>query len=301
MSVQTQEVTSVAPPPAVLDGEARLFRENFNRTSFPFAHHLAGHPLFELPRLLELSKTLPESDIYYDAGDIRVGQRRDQTPRTQLSVAQLIDRIENAGAWILLKRANRDPRYAVILDQALAEAGGLVGARFPKKMRMRSAVILITSPNRVTSYHIDPDCNFLCQIRGKKVLHVFDRYDREVLPEEEIERFWAVDKNAAVYKEKYQARARSYSLKPGVGVHMPVNAPHWVQNSDNISVTVAMIFQYPESVLGNIYRWNYYLRKAGVRPLAPGRSKVRDALKSWTMGGAIHVRNAVEWALKRKR
>ena len=237
MSVQTQEVTSVAPPPAVLDGEARLFRENFNRASFPFAHHLAGHPLFELPRLLELSKTLPESDIYYDAGDIRVGQRWDQTPRTQLSVAQLIDRIENAGAWILLKRANRDPRYAVILDQALAEAGGLVGARFPNKMRMRSAVILITSPNRVTSYHIDPDCNFLCQVRGEKVLHVFDRYDREVLPEEEIERFWAVDKNAAVYKEKYQDRARSYSLKPGVGVHMPVNAPHWVQNADNVSVT----------------------------------------------------------------
>ncbi len=301
MSVQTQEAMSVAPPPTVFDGEARLFRENFNRASFPFAHHLAGHPLFELPRLLELSKGLPDSDIYYDAGDIRVGQRWDQTPRTQLSVDQLIDRIENAGAWILLKRANRDPRYAAILDQGLAEAGRLVGAPFPKKMRMRSAVVLVTSPNRVSSYHIDPDCNFLCQIRGEKVIHVFDRYDREVLPEEELERFWAVDKNAAVYKEKYQDRARSYELKPGVGVHMPVNAPHWVKNADNVSVTLAMIFQYPESVLGNIYRWNYYLRKTGVRPLPPGRSKVRDALKSWTMGGAIQVRNSVAWALRRKR
>ena len=166
---------------------------------------------------------------------------------------------------------------------------------------MRSAVVLVTSPNRVSSYHIDPDCNFLCQIRGEKVIHVFDRYDREVLPEEELERFWAVDKNAAVYKEKYQDRARSYELKPGVGVHMPVNAPHWVKNADNVSVTLAMIFQYPESVLGNIYRWNYYLRKTGVRPLPPGRSKVRDALKSWTMGGAIQVRNSVAWALRRKR
>ena len=41
--------------------------------------------------------------------------------------------------------------------------------------RMRTAVILITSPNRVTSYHIDPDCNFLCQLQGEKVLHVFGR------------------------------------------------------------------------------------------------------------------------------
>ena len=78
-------------------------------------------------------KGLPDSDIYYDAGDIRVGQCWDQTPRTQLSVDQLIDRIENAGAWILLKRANRDPRYAAILDQGLAEAGRLVGRRSRKR------------------------------------------------------------------------------------------------------------------------------------------------------------------------
>lgn len=49
----------------MLDGEASLFRENFNRASFQFAHHLAGHPLFELPRLLELSRGLPDADVYY--------------------------------------------------------------------------------------------------------------------------------------------------------------------------------------------------------------------------------------------
>jgi len=299
MSVQTQELV-ITPPSRVLDGEAGLFRENFNRASFEFAHHLAGHPLFELPQLLELSKTLPDCDVYYDAGDIRVDQRWDQVPRTQLSVDQLIERIENAGAWILLKRTNQDPQYAAVLDQLLSEAAALVGARFPKRIRMRTAVILITSPNRVTSYHIDPDCNFLCQIRGEKLLHVFDRYDREVLPEEEIERFWAVDKNAAVYKERYQGRARSYHLKPGVGVHIPVNAPHWVQNTNNVSVTLAPSFQFLESELGNIYRCNYFLRKVGVRPLPPGRSKVRDVLKAWAMGGAIGVRNAFRRVLRRR-
>jgi hypothetical protein len=300
MSVQALEPTAITPVPTVLDADARLFQENFNRASFQFSHHLAGHPLFELPRLLEVSKSLPDDDVYYDAGDIRVGQRWDEVPRTQLSVEQLMDRIENAGAWILLKRTNRDPRYAAILDRGLAEVEEMVGAAFPKKMRMRSAVILITSPNRVTAYHMDPDCNFLCQIRGEKVIHVFDRYDRDVLPEVEIERFWAADKNAAIYKEQYQNRARSYPLKPGVGIHMPVNAPHWVQNDNNISVTLAMIFQYPESVLGNIYRCNYFLRKTGIRPLPPGQSTVRDALKSWTMGGAIGVRNAVKRVIKRR-
>jgi hypothetical protein len=299
MSAPTRELAGLAPPPTVLEGEARLFKENCDRATFQFAHHLAEHPLFELPRLLELAKALPDADVYYDAGDIRVDQRWDQTPRTALSVDQLIDRIENAGAWILLKRTNCFPEYKALLDQGLAEVQALVGPQFPAEERMRSAVVLITSPNRVTAYHIDPDCNFLCQIRGTKVLHVFDRYDRQVLPEEEIERFWAVDKNAAIYKPQYQGRARSYEFGPGVGVHIPVNAPHWVENGNNISVTLAMTFQFPESVLGNIYRWNYYLRKAGLGPLPPGRSSLRDALKAWTMGGAVGVRNAVRRALCR--
>jgi hypothetical protein len=295
-----QEQTCLAPPARILDGEARLFRENFNRASFQFAHRLAGHPLFELPRLLELSKVLPNDDVYYDAGDVRVEQRWDQVPRTQLTVAQLIDRIEHAGAWILLKRTNRDPRYAAVLDQTLAEVAAMAGPAFPKKMKMRSAVVLVTSPNRVTSYHIDPDCNFLCQLQGEKTLYVYDRYDRENLPEEELERFWTLDNNAAVYKKQYQDRANTYALKPGVGVHMPVNAPHWVQNADNISVTAALFFQFPETALGNIYRWNYYLRRAGVRPMPPGRSRVRDALKSWTMAGALGVRGALKRLRGRK-
>jgi hypothetical protein len=297
--VQAPNPIEAAPPRRVFQGETQVFREYFNCVSFQFAHNLAGHPLFELPALLELSRTLPEGDIYYDAGEIQVGQRWDQVPRTHLSVDQLIDRIENAGAWILLKRTNRDPRYAAILDQALAEAAHMVGARFPEKMKMRSGVVLITSPNRVSSYHIDPDCNYLCQIHGEKVIHVFDRYDRQVLPETELERFWAADKNAAIYKEHLQNRASSYDLKPGVGVHMPVNAPHWVQNANNISVTLAMIFQFPESELANIYRCNHYLRKLGIQPRPPGRSAIADSIKSFAMGSAIGARNLARRAMRK--
>jgi hypothetical protein len=162
--------------------------------------------------LLELAGSLPDSDVYYDAGEIRVDQRWDQTPRTDMTIDQLIDRIENAGAWILLKRSNRFPQYRALLDQGLAEIENLVGPGFPKRTKMRSAVVLITPLNRITTHHIDPDCNFLCQIRGSKTLHVFDRYDREVLPEEEIERFWAVDNNAAVFKEPFSGRAHDYHL-----------------------------------------------------------------------------------------
>ena len=72
---------------------------------------------------------------------------------------------------------------------------------------------------------------------------------------------------------------------------MPVNAPHWVKNANNISVTLAMIFQFPESVLGNVYRANHYLRRLGMRPKPPGHSRMGDKLKAATMGSAIGARN----------
>jgi hypothetical protein len=159
--------------------------------------------------------------------------------------------------------------------------------------------LFITSPNRITTYHIDRECNYLLQIHGDKVISLFDRYDREVLPEEELERFWSVDNNAAVFKEHYRDRGRDFRLSPGTGVHIPVNAPHWLRNGNNISVTLAITFQFPDTHLANVYRVNYYLRKAGLRPLPPGRSKVRDALKAWAMVGAIGLRNSLRRVLPR--
>jgi hypothetical protein len=293
MREQTSALTQQPLHQKLLDSDAHVFRDTFNRASFQFAHHLADHPLFELPRLLELARSLPDSDVYYDAGDIRVNQRWDETPRTKLSVDQLIDRIENARAWIILRGSHKDPMYAGLLDQCLEEVRSQVGAAFPRKIKCARGLIFITSPNRITTYHMDRECNYLLQIHGDKVIHIFDRYDREVLPEEEIERFWAVDNNAAVFKEQYRDRGQPYHLEPGVGVHIPVNAPHWLQNGNNISVTLAITFQFWDAQLDNIYRTNYFLRKAGIRPLPPGRSRVRDALKAWTMSGARGLRNAL--------
>src|SRR5262249_41119876 len=154
------------------------FQAAFNRASFQFAHHLADHPLFELSQLLTLAQSMGHGDIFYNAGDVvDAGQRWDKIPRTQLTVTQLIDRIENAGAWILSKRAQRDPRYAVLLEQGLNEVKRLLGDAFPRKIKKMDALVFITSPNRVTPYHIDRECNFLMQIRGEKTICLHDRYD----------------------------------------------------------------------------------------------------------------------------
>lgn len=60
------------------------FRRDFDLSSFPVQHNLGNH-LFNLPpRLLQLaletSRTRPH-DLYHDAGNKQMGQRRNQTSK----------------------------------------------------------------------------------------------------------------------------------------------------------------------------------------------------------------------------
>jgi hypothetical protein len=82
-------------------------------------------------------------------------------------------------------------------------------------------------------------------------------------------------------------------MTPGSGVHIPVNFPHWVQNDDNISVSLSVNFQFLDSMRANLYRTNYYLRKFGIKPSRPGQHNTRDAAKSFAMSCALAARRLI--------
>jgi len=280
-----------------IEALAAEFQERFNQKSFELTHHLADHPLFKLERLMQLTKSIREThpkDAYYDAGDIGISTRWDQAPKGVFSIDEAIERIGSAGAWVLLKKAQYDPDYKVLLDETMAELKAFVGKDLTPYIKRDEMIIFITSPKRISSYHIDRECNFLLQIHGEKTIHVFDQKDREVLPETEIETFWASDNNAPVYKPQYQNRANTYLLRPGTGVHIPVNAPHWLQNGDDISISLSVSFQFRDSVLANLYRANFFLRKLGIHPSPPGTGAVRDTFKKVTFGGLVKVRQLLD-------
>jgi hypothetical protein len=265
--------------------ETDEFRKNFNRKSFRFSHRLAGHPLFEMPRLIQLAKTAAKhpkarpDEVYFDAGDVRVDQRWDQTPRPEYSAEEVLDRIQTSGAWMMIRRAELVDEYRIVLDDCMREIQNLLQLDLDSVMQVKNAIVFITSPGRVTTYHIDRECNFLLQVSGDKSISVFDKTDRVVLPEQEIERYWAVDNNAALYKPQFQDRACVYSLTPGQGVHIPVNAPHWVKNGTLPSVSLSVNFEFRARTRSDVYRTNFYLRRLGIRPAPPGQSEVKDALK----------------------
>jgi hypothetical protein len=284
--MQVVDTASAVPCLLGIEGDAQNARARFNRMSFELSHHLSDHPLFELPALLRLAKTMAKIDLHFDAGDIKIGQRWSEIPPCDQPLEHLLDRIENAGAWIVLRRVQKYDPYREIVFKILDEWLSSIDESITRHIRKREAVLFVTSPNRIATYHIDRECSLLLQIRGEKSISVFDKSDREVLPEEELERFWSVDANAPTYREQYQDRADVYTLKPGVGVHIPVNAPHWVKNHDNVSISLNVNIQFDDKTAASIYKANHYLRKLGLAPTPPGLSKVRDSLKAASMSCA---------------
>ena len=292
--------TSLRAVPEPLAAGARFieqneeFRTKFDKYSFAFRHRLAGHPVFELGRLMELAEETQSTrpaELYYDAGTIDVNQRWDKTPRPEFSARDAIQRIEHCGAWIVLKRADKNAEYAAVLKECMAELQEFTGLNLDRVMKVQEVILFITSPKRLTTYHIDRECSLLLQIQGDKHISIFDRNDREVLSEEEIERFWSVDHNAPRYKPELQHHATVYELRPGNGVHIPVNCPHWVQNGNNISVSLNVNFQYRDTMRANLYRLNFVLRKMGLQPTPPGASPAKDKVKSVAVLPLVWAKN----------
>jgi hypothetical protein len=285
ISATQSDAPSSAPHKEIFHVPVGEFRQHFNKSPFIFQHSLAGNPAFTMDRLENLLEmTIPHPDLlYWDAGEKRVDQRWNEKPGRDFSVHEAFRRIRENGAWIILFSAERDPEIARILEESMQQVQLLSGYNLFDDVKIRNAYIFITSPHRVTTYHIDFQCGFLLQLHGDKTIHVFNQNDRELLTEEELERFWTKDTNAAVYKPELQNRATTVLLQPGIGVHVPVNAPHWLQNGDDISVSLSLNFQFKNAKLANIYRTNYYLRKLGLSPTPPGRSWILDRAKGHGM------------------
>ena len=257
---------------ALLQLEPYRLEEDFGQAPFLVAHRLSRHALFELPQLVQLARALPASQVEYNAGDVPVSLDPAATPRTGLSAEETIRRIAECRSWLVLKNVERDPQYRELLERCLAE----VRPHVPGMSRERG-FIFVSSPGAVTPYHMDPEQNFLLQVRGSKIMQVFDR---AVLSEQELEGFFGGAHRNLRYRDEYRSRARAFRLAPGLGVHVPVTAPHWVQNGAEVSVSFSITFQTAASTrLAHVHRMNARLRRLGLRPAPVGGSAVRDRMK----------------------
>jgi hypothetical protein len=101
-----------------------------------------------------------------------------------------------------------------------------------------------------------------------------------VTSDEELENYFLGDPSGAIFKPERQADAKCYELRAGRGVHVPCMAAHWAQNLDSPSVALSINFDLRSiASVGRLYRLNGRLRRLGLIPTPPGRSKWRDISK----------------------
>jgi len=269
------------------------FRENLDIDSFAFSHNLEGHPLFELPRLAELSKKV----IAANTGNLNhhvICKIAESVPNIARQwenflpverVHETIRHIEESGSWILITGAQVDADYQKLLDDLIAELEQACKTPLKSEIMWSCLSILVGSPNSVTHYHMDSETNFLFQIHGSKEAHLFDQRDRSILSEEEIEIFNAVDGKHIKFRDDFSAKERVFNLTPGTGIHIPVNAPHWVRNLNEYSVTLSILFYRKDMTRRAwVYQTNHLIRKLGMTPTPPGRLQFIDRVKCGIIG-----------------
>jgi hypothetical protein len=282
---------------AILRADQRpTFTETYNRSSFAFDHCLHELDLFELAQLRALAGRLPDR-AYYSTADSAVDDGWKRLGNHRPSLDATLATLRETNSLVLLKHCEKDPQWGELfrrlMDEVVEQAGDVLGA----DLDIGRTTIVISSPGRVTSYHIDAEVNFLLQVRGHKLLHVFDPHDRTILSEAELEAFYSGDWDGARYKTEREPDARVFALEPGKGVHLPLHAPHWAQNLGDVSVGVSLNFNLRSGArLAKLYKVNHRLRRAGLQPVPPGVSGWRDKVKLAAFAGVETAR-----ALQRSR
>jgi hypothetical protein len=258
--------------------ERETAREKFLKTPFALKHGLSGHPLFTLERLIELAQTMPRDRIEYNSGRLMPGQRPEDIPSIDMPPEDVIRRIEDANAWMVIKGVEHDPDYREVLSEFVDAAQTAAGKRRGDYSDL-SGFIFVSSAHSTTPFHVDAEENILVQIKGDKFIHIFDNQDRTLVPEEAMEIAPSKHRNQH-YEASFEARAEVFAMSEGDGVHLPYLWPHWVKTGGRYSISMAMTWKTPEvRRLNKIRLMNGTLRRFGWAQKPPGAAPAMDGAK----------------------
>jgi hypothetical protein len=258
------------------------FQTAFDRKPFPFFHSVHESELFSWPVLTKLAARAEAKSggYYFESGTTAPGEKWRGVPEGK-SLVDVLASIGDSNSLIMLKRVQKYEEYRAFLNTCMDELGALCNVDLKRTYRDPVMTILITSPGRVTPYHIDGEANFLLQIQGSKTVHIFNGDDSEVLTDIELEKFWSgEDTKAPKYREHLEAKAWRFEISTGTGVSNPVIFPHWVENGPDVSISLSINFKRVVDAAADAHRVNHALRKMGLHPRRPGSSPALDGIKS---------------------
>ncbi|MBO9513735.1 MAG: cupin [Variovorax sp.] len=252
-------------------------------------YHL--HPLLQLPELEALAKELaPLKQCRFVRPGITQASAfaHDSVPPDGRSIEEVFRRIEEPGSWIALYDVEVIPRYKALLDHVLANVREIID-REQHGMFQVTGFVFISAPPSVTPFHIDRENNFWLMLHGRKVMNVWDRTDRTVVPLDAVEDFIVAHSLRKVkLKDEWRARSHEFDVRAGDGVYFPSTSPHmtrsdpdWTAPGDRVAISIGVNFYTPVTRrTAQVHQLNRVLRKCGLSPRGPGESEALDALKA---------------------
>lgn len=276
-------------PTRMLELDRETARQKFGREAFAFRHNLVDHRLFTLDALGDLADSLPSDLVDHNLGSVPAVNPGGEAPRVDLTPGEIVRGIETNGCWIALPRVESMPGYTDVYEAIIDEiAPYLPGGH--DSIRNKHSVVFMSAPRGVTPVHVDPEHGMLFQFRGTKSVSV-GAFADEGQRERELERFFSGGhENIADLPESPDV----YRVGPGDVVHLPPLIPHWVENDDNVSISLSVGFRVPEIIrIGRAYSFNARLRRIGLDPTKPGQRPRLDGAKAAAMGTLSSARRLV--------
>ena len=257
-------------------------RHAFPNRPLPVRHALADHPLFSLEKLVELAARMPKDGMEYNSGKVGIDQKPEETPLVDLAPTEIVRRIREANAWMVLKRVERVPAYRALLEEVLNGVARDMGHRDADDAGFThlEGYVFVSSPNATTPFHSDPEDNVFVQIHGDKFFHVIDNRDGSVVPDEAFEISPSMHRNLA-YRPDFESKATVFTMKPGDGCFVPYLWPHWVRTGESYSISMAMTWKSPAVRRSNkVLFMNATLRRWGFPQRPPGANPAADRIKA---------------------
>lgn len=246
---------------ALLDGAYR-------KTVQEFSHSLAGNPLFSLDALAKLADVLDTGnpkDAEVRMGGDDVGSEFDFADSREGSIADHIHNVAKSRRWIMYGDLTRVPGYADIVAELMGSIAPMIAAH-GDEMISTNSFIFISSPGVFTPYHFDAEHNILFHIAGTKAFATCPPTAPWLSPEVQ-EQFFATSDNMLEWDEDWHGGATVHHMKPGDALYVPYKIPHWVENGDQVSVSMSIVWRTKECLdLDYATRFSSVMRRNGIVP-----------------------------------
>lgn len=244
-------------------------------------HGLLAHPLLDLPALQQLARELPSDSIEYNPGNLPVGIAPEDVPTPERALEQALEGLESAGVWVVLKRIEQVAAYRELMESILGDLAHVVQPRTGAMLR-QEGFIFISSPGAVTPFHFDPEHNILLQVRGSKTMTVFPGDDEAIFAPHVHEAFHLGQHHRNLpWQEDFARKGVAITIRPGEAIHVPVKAPHWVQNGDGVSVSLSVTWRSEWSFAeADARAFNHVLRGVGLTPRSPAPYPASNRVKA---------------------